>query len=333
MTFGPAQLRWSPLRIAFIGCVEEGRRTLQGLLDLGEDIAAVFTFEPARAASISGAARFDDLTTERSIPLHLVASINSPEAVATMRAVDPDVVFCVGWTQLLGRDILTAPRLGCLGFHASLLPTYRGRAPVNWALINGETATGNTLMVLDEGVDTGDIVAQRAITITDEDTCGTVYDKVAATELDMIREVMPLLHLGVMPRRPQDHTRATVVGRRRPEDGVISWDRPSRRILDWVRALTHPYPGAFTSIAGRTVHVWRARAEPRPAPCPTPGWWRLADGPPRLLAGTADGEVVIERVQWQGDDETDGVTFARRWLPARGAPAGPCTRALAGDPR
>jgi methionyl-tRNA formyltransferase len=315
MTPGLQQLHWEPLEIVFIGCVEEGRRTLEGLLERGERVRAVFTFEPAKAATISGAARWDDLTTAHGIPLHHVHSINDPEPLAAIRALAPDLVFCVGWTQLLSAELLSIPKLGCLGFHASLLPHYRGRAPVNWAIINGETITGNTLMVLDEGVDTGDIVAQRAIPITPQDTCGTVYDKVAASELSMLDEVLPLIHVGLMPRRAQDHDRATVVGRRRPDDGRIDWCRTTGELHDWVRALTDPYPGAFTTIAGERVWVWAAHPAPQPAAGWRPGRWRLVGSPGELRAGTGDGELVLDEVQRSGARRCDGATFARRWLP------------------
>jgi methionyl-tRNA formyltransferase len=315
------------LRIAFVGCVLEGRRSLETLLDLGENIAVIFTLRPDLAAKVSGAVPWEDIAARSGIPLQYVRNINDPEAVATLRAISPDLLFCVGWTQLLKKDVLELPRLGCLGFHASYLPAYRGRAPVNWAIINGESQTGNTLMFLDEGVDTGDILAQRAFPIADDDTCATVYDKVARSEDEMIREVMPLIHDGRMPRRPQDHSLATVMPRRRPEDGVVDWSRTTKQLHDWVRALTHPYPGAFTTLAGRRVWIWKASPW-RPGPGgfaagrPQPGMWRLEGTPPRLVAGTGDGELSLERVQLDGEQELDGVAFAARHVPPGGCVAG-----------
>ena len=317
------QLLWRDLTIAFIGCVAEGHRTLEGLLERGERVAAAFTFHPDKAATVSGAVRWEELTGRYGVPLHYVTSINDPEPVAALRALRPDVAFCVGWTQLLGREILDTPRLGCLGFHASLLPYYRGRAPVNWALINGETVTGNTLMLLDEGVDTGDIVAQRAIPITDTDTCATVYDKVAESELDMLDEVLPMIHVGAMPRRAQDHDRATVVGRRRASDGVIDWGRSTTQLDRWVRALTHPYPGAFTTLGGSQLFIWAAHpAADVPARFLAPGRLRFDSVGNRLLAGTGDGALVLDVVQYDGAEELDGRAFASRWLDAKGALAG-----------
>jgi methionyl-tRNA formyltransferase len=304
--------------IAFIGCVAEGLRSLETLLDLGEDVRSIFTLTPKRAASVSGAVPWEGVANENGIPLHYVENINDPEPVAELRRLEPDLVFCVGWTQLLHKPILEIPTLGCIGFHASLLPRYRGRAPVNWAIINGERETGNTMLYLDEGVDTGDIVAQRVIPIEDDDDCGTIYDKVAESEDEMLREVMPLIHQGRMPRTPQDDSLATVMPRRRPADGIIDWAESAGRLYDWVRAQTHPYPGAFTYIDGTKVWVWKAT--PLPATGSRPGLWRLEEG--ALLAGTGDGDLRIDRVQAEGDGETDGPDFAESRIPAGGIQAG-----------
>jgi methionyl-tRNA formyltransferase len=176
-------------------------------------------------------------------------------------------------------------------------------------------------------VDTGDILAQRRFPIEDDDTCATIYDKVAASENEMIREVLPLIREGRMRRTPQDHTAATVMPRRRPADGVIDWTRTTRQLHDWVRALTHPYPGAFTFVDGSRVFVWKARPW-RPGPgggtpiAARAGWLRLAGDPPLLLVGTSDGDLVLDRVQVEGESETDGVEFGRERLPAAGAEAG-----------
>jgi methionyl-tRNA formyltransferase len=315
------------IRIAFVGCVEEGRRSLETLLEIGENVAAILTLRPELAAKVSGAVPWEDVATRSGVPLHYVRNVNDPESVEILRGTAPDLLFCVGWTQLLKKAVLELPRLGCLGFHASYLPAYRGRAPVNWAIINGERETGNTLMFLDEGVDTGDILAQRSFPIEDDDTCATVYEKVARSEDEMIREVMPLIHDGRMPRRPQDHAAATVMPRRRPEDGIVDWTRTTKQLHDWVRALTHPYPGAFTTLAGRRVWIWKASPS-RPGPAglaperPRPGLWRVLGEPPRLLAGTGDGALALLRVQADGEQEIDGLAFAARNVPPAGAMAG-----------
>jgi methionyl-tRNA formyltransferase len=310
------------LKIVFIGCVEEGRRSLETLLEMGEDVAAMFTLNKKRAARVSGAIEWEGLCEAHGVPLHYVRRMHDPEPLETLRGIAPDLIFCIGWTQLLRKPVLEIPRLGCIGFHASLLPRYRGRAPVNWVIIHGERETGNTMMLLDEGVDTGDIVAQRRFPIDDHDTCKTVYDKVARSEVEMIREVMPLIHQGRMPRTPQDHAQATEMPKRRPEDGLIDWTRPTDRLYDWVRALTHPYPGAFTDLEGRRVLVWKA-SRWRPGPGggavdePRPGAWRMEGEPPALLVGTGDGELKIERGQIEGGDEVDGAVLGLQLIRPR----------------
>lgn len=311
------------LEIVFIGCVAEGRRSLQTLLDMGERVAAIFTLEPERARTVAGSVPWEDLAERYHIPLHYVRNVNDPESVELIRRIAPDVVFCVGWTQLLRPPILETPRIGCIGFHASLLPRYRGRAPVNWAIIHGEKETGNTMILLDDGVDTGDIIAQRRFPVLDDDTCGTLYENVARSEEEMLREVMPLIHFGQLPRKPQDHAQATVMPRRRPEDGRIDWYRTTRQLHDWVRALTHPYPGAFTSVRGKRVWVWKGSPwREGSKENLRPGWWRLEGDSPVLLAGTSDGDLRIERVQIESGQETDALRFATEWLPAEGFIAG-----------
>jgi methionyl-tRNA formyltransferase len=177
---------------------------------------------------------------------------------------------------------------------------------------HGETETGNTMIVLEPNADEGDIVAQRRIPITDDDDCGTLYDKVAATEIEMLGEILPALRSGRLPRRPQSASEASVMPKRRPEDGRIDWTRTTRQLFDWVRALTHPYPGAFTEMAGTRVFVWRAQAFSRPLEAAAPGSVRIFEGQP--LVRTGDGWLEILRVQLAGEAEVDGTDAAHRFL-------------------
>jgi methionyl-tRNA formyltransferase len=126
-----------PVRVVFIGCVGEAKRSLETLVEMGERVVAIITLRPDLAATVSGAIRWEAIAEASSIPLHFVRNANDPEAIELIRSLEPDLIYCVGWTQLLRRELLAIPRLGCIGFHASLLPKYRGRAPVNWAIIRG----------------------------------------------------------------------------------------------------------------------------------------------------------------------------------------------------
>ena len=212
-------------RTLFVGAVEEGRRCLEAMLAAGEPFVGIVTLTESATRTTSGAVPFDDLAAPRGIPLLKVENLNAPANVEQVRALAPDLILVIGWTRLLSADLLAIPKFGCVGFHASLLPRYRGRAPVNWAIIRGESETGNTMFFLDDGVDTGDIIAQRRIPIDYEDTCATLYRKVADSAIGMLEESLPLLKQGLALAAPQDHSLATVMPKRRPEDGVIDWSR------------------------------------------------------------------------------------------------------------
>ncbi len=246
-------------RIVFVGCVEEGKTCLREILNAGGNVVAILTFTDDLFEKTSGAVRFDDLAKKYDIPIFKVRTTNSPESVALIKELQPDAIFVIGWTRLVSEEVLKIPKHGCFGMHASLLPKLRGRAPVNWAIIKNEKVTGNTLMHLDAGVDTGDIVAQKRFEINMADTCKTVYDKVAQAGVEMLHEFIPLLDSGTFTRKPQGDREAASLPKRTPEDGVIDWGKTSLELYNWVRALTHPYPGAFTYLRGRKLFIWAAR--------------------------------------------------------------------------
>lgn len=311
-------------RTIFIGAVEEGRRCLTALLEGGEPIAGAVTLKEEWAAQTSGAVPFDDLAERYRFPLLKVRDLNHPANVRRLREMRPDLILAIGWTRLLGREVLSMPRRGCIGFHASLLPRYRGRAPVNWAIINGERETGNSMIFLDEGVDTGDVVAQRRIEITYEDTCATLYEKVADSAIDMLREHLPALKAGTAPRARQDDALATVMPQRRPEDGLIDWSKGSRALYDWVRALTHPYPGAFSFAGGRRILVWEAR-ERESARRGAPGEVLAVLPGEGVEVATGDGSLLLGRIQPEGDAEerADGAAGRAGLRPGARLTAGP----------
>ena len=292
-------------RVLFVGAVQEGRRCLDALIARSERFAGIVTLEDALARSTSGAVPFDDVARQQGIPLIKVANLNAPGSIAKVRELAPDLILVIGWTRLLGPELLSMPRLGCVGFHASLLPAYRGRAPVNWAIINGETETGNTMFYLDEGVDTGDIIAQRRIPITKQDTCATLYEKVSDAAIEMLAENFELLKQGRAPRWRQDHEKATVMKKRRPEDGLIDWTRTSGQLHDWVRALTHPYPGAFTGFDDRRLFIWRADDAGGESAGADPGVVMEVSGDTAFVA-TGRGRLAVTRAQWEGSPEMAG---------------------------
>ncbi|RPF38082.1 methionyl-tRNA formyltransferase [Streptomyces sp. TLI_185] len=255
-------------------------------------VAAVITLPDENRHRLSGAADLPGAALAAEVPLIRESDLNTADMAARIRALDPDVMVVVGWTRLLGAELLSVPRLGCVGFHASLLPRHRGRAPVNWAILRGESVTGNTMMMLDPGVDTGDIVDQRTVLIGPDDTCGTVYDRVARAGAGMLIAHLPALLEGGAPRRPQNPAEGDVLPRRSPAMGVIDWDRPARAVHDWVRALTTPYPGAFGVMDGERVMVWHTRLPRHDEPGGPPGSV-LSVQPEGVRVATRAGSVLV----------------------------------------
>ena len=248
------------MKFGWVGFHMEGIPALEAVLASGAPVAAVLTLKPEVAASRSGAADYSALCRRFGVPLHFVTSINDPASRVLLEGLD--VVFVIGWSQILSPETLATARLGMIGAHASLLPKNRGSAPINWALIRGERVTGNSLIWLAEGVDAGDIIDQTEFQISPYDTCGTLYDRVAASNRDMIMRALPQLLRGERVGTPQPRSNggggSAVLPRRRPADGLIDWDQEACAIYNFIRALTKPYPGAFGWLDGRRWSVWRA---------------------------------------------------------------------------
>lgn len=247
-----------PVRIGWVSFHQESLPALEAIIAAGHKVDFLVTLTPEAKAKRSGAVDFADICAEHDIAVQAVRHIDDPDSARFIASRQPDLLVVLGWSQIIGDVVLGIPRIGTVGAHASLLPHNRGSAPVNWAIINGETESGNTLMWLNAGVDTGDIVDQRAFSISDEDTCATLYDKVAESNAEMMLDLVAALERGEMPRRPQPVSDESVLPRRKPSDGLIDWALSDQRIYDFVRALTRPYPGAFTWIAGERYNIWRA---------------------------------------------------------------------------
>lgn len=259
------------MRFGWIGVHQEGRPALAGLLDAGAPLVAAITLKRELAAFRSGADDYRALCERSGLPLYEVANINDETSLQLLRELALDVVFVIGWSQILKPATLQSARIGVIGAHASLLPHNRGSAPVNWALIKGEQMTGNSLMWLAEGVDAGDLIDQTAFCISPYDTCATLYDRVAESNRDMLLRVLPRLLAGERPGAAQRHTNEPVLPRRRPSDGLVDWSRDGATTYNFVRALTRPYPGAFSWLDKKRWTIWQAALLPGPIAGMRPG--------------------------------------------------------------
>jgi methionyl-tRNA formyltransferase len=252
------------MRIGWVGAHSEGLAPLRALLQQNAPVVSVLTLDPAAAATMSGAADYEPLCREFAVDLRFIRDINDEHSRSLLRNLCLDVAFVIGWTQLVRRETMDLVPGGMIGAHASLLPRLRGRAPINWALIKGLQATGNSLIWLADGADRGDIIDQTVIPISVFDTCESLYDEVARSTTEMILRCVPRLLRGERPGQPQPAMDEPDLPRRRPRDGVMNWARPSREVYDFIRALTRPYPGAWSWLDGRRYRIWQAALLPSP---------------------------------------------------------------------
>ena len=235
-----------------------GVRCLEVLLARGVEVPLVVTHEdnPAEAIWFDSVAR---AAMQHGIPVITPLDPNTPDVVARAAKCRPDFLFSFYYRLMLKAPLLALAPRGGLNMHGSLLPKYRGRVPINWAIIHGETETGATLHYLAEKPDSGDIVAQSPVPILPDDTAKEVFDKVTLAAAAMLDAVLPALVEGTAPRAPQDLRKGSYFGRRQPEDGTIDWSSDVGSIHNLVRAVAPPYPGARTTLGGRPARILRTR--------------------------------------------------------------------------
>ena len=289
-----------------------GVRCLRVLLARGVRVLLVLTHADSPGENIwfGSVAR---VAAEHGIACITPDDPNAPDIVARIAALKPDFFFSFYYRLLLKAPLLALPRRGALNMHGSLLPKYRGRVPVNWAIIHGETETGATLHYMTEKPDHGDIVAQTAVPILPDDTAGEVFDKVSvAAELTLYHAVPPLL-AGTASRTRQDLGQGKYFGGRKPEDGRIAWTESATRVHNLVRAVAPPYPGAFTDLAGERVVIERTRLVDAGQLHGTPPRLRSIDG--RLYADCGAGTLELLAATLDGTPLTAAV-FERRFGPS-----------------
>jgi methionyl-tRNA formyltransferase len=278
-----------------------GYACMAELLALGAPVAALFTHrdDPREQIWWRSCA---ELAEQNRIPVHYPATIDA-EWTARIAALRPRVIYSFSYRHLLPEGVLALATLGAFNLHPSPLPRYRGRAPVNWMLVNGEREAGVTLHYMVARADAGDIVAQRTVPIDDRDTALTLYRKLVPLGAALVREFHPLIASAAAPRRPQDLSQGSYFGRRTPDDGHIDWSWPARRIFNLVRAVTHPYPGAFCTAGGRRLFVWQARIAYESGTRGAPGEIVNEDAGGALEVAAGDGSVLVMRVQLAGGAE------------------------------
>jgi methionyl-tRNA formyltransferase len=305
---------------------EMGYACMAALLGMGAQVAALFTHEDDPHEEIWWRS-CADLARRNGIPIYTPERLDQGwiERIAAMR---PAIIYSFYYRHLLPDPVLHTAGLGAYNLHGSLLPAYRGRAPVNWMLVNGEREAGVTLHHMIARADAGDIVGQRAVAIDDCDTALTLYRKLVPAGAALLTEMHPLIAAGSAPRRPQDLSRGSYFGRRRPEDGRIDWRWPARRVFNLVRAVTHPYPGAYCSFNGRTLFIWESRIAAEAGRRGAPGeiTWTAGDGGGAVEVAAGEGSVLIMRAQFDGAAEGPAGEVLAEVLPRHSRGEGPRAR-------
>jgi methionyl-tRNA formyltransferase len=284
------------LRTVWVSFDVIGLDCLEAAAASGAEIVGIVTLPGPVDPNRAGQCSFDEIAGRLGAELIETADVNAPETVAAIDALEPDVTFVVGWSQLVREAFLAAAGSAVYGMHPTLLPRHRGRAPIPWAILSGLTKTGVTLFeITDPTADSGPIVGQIEIPIAPDETATTLFERISEAHVQLIREAVPLIIDGSAPRIAQDARRASAWPKRTPLDGIIDWETRAPYLYDWVRAQTRPYPGAFTWLGDDRVVIWRAVpvAAERSAPAGTVVEQR-PEGP---VVACGDGALLLEEIE------------------------------------
>jgi methionyl-tRNA formyltransferase len=305
------QMASRSMRIVFIGTGEIGVPTLRILLDSEHELVGVVT-QPDKPAGREQ--RIESPPIKKALigrarppgPMILQpAKIKDPQSIEEIRRLTPDVIVVVAYGQILPRDVLEIPRLACLNLHASLLPRWRGAAPIQAAIAAGDSETGITVMYMDEGLDTGDILLQREVAILPDDTGGSLHDRLAQIAPEALLEALGFLAAANAPRIPQDNGRATYAPKLKREHGQIDWSESAEAINRKIRAY-NPWPGAFMKLGGQNLKIFSASLVDLNG---QPG--EVLRNDKDLIVATGKGALSLDEVQLEGKRRMSAGEFLR----------------------
>lgn len=294
------------MRILFMGTPDIAAASLAAILEAGHQVCGVFTRQdkPVGRKQVLTAPPVKVLAESKGIPVYQPRTLRDEAVQADIRALAPELIVVVAYGRILPPEVLEVPPLGCINLHVSLLPKYRGAAPVQWAVINGDAETGVSIMYLDEGLDTGDILTVAPVAIGPEETSGELFDRVTAVGARVLCETLPRIAAGTLTPTPQDHAAATMAPMLTKELAQFRWEESAAHIHNWVRGM-NPWPAAwFVTGGGRKVKVLECRVA---AQSGAPGQV-LALKP--LTVACGEGAVQLLRVVPEGSRPMEGSAFA-----------------------
>jgi len=300
------------IKIVFMGSPDFALQTLRALHQ-NYTVVGVVT-QPDRAAGRGRELKpppVKTLALELDIPVIQPERLSQPEAMDQLRAWAPYVIVVAAFGQILKKDVLDLPKFGCINVHASLLPRWRGAAPINAAILHGDEETGVTIMKMDAGLDTGPILAQRSIRIAPDETAGSLFDKLSALGADLLLETLPGTFAGKIEAHPQPEEGATYAGMMKKQEGELDFSQPAEELERKVRAF-NPWPGAYFEWGGKRLKVHRASVSQG---VKRVGERLVVDGCPAV--GTSEGVLLLKEVQPAGKKRMNGKSFlagARDWV-------------------
>ena len=284
------------MRTVWVSFDTIGRDCLEAAADAGAEIVGVVTLPDPVDPNRSGQCSFGEVAARLDAALIETRDVNAPETLNEIRKLEPELIFVVGWSQLVHDPFIALASRGVFGMHPTLLPRHRGRAPIPWAILTGLARTGVTLFqIVDATADSGAIVGQVTIEIGANETATTLFARIAQAHVDLTRESVPQLLEGTAPRIAQDPSRASSWPKRTPADGIIDWETRAPYLYDWVRAQTRPYPGAFTWFGEDKIVVWRARAVDLHVEAPA--GTIVSERPEGMIVACGEGGLLLEEVE------------------------------------
>lgn len=303
------------MRIVYMGSPDFAVQPLEKLVEAGHEVAAVFTQpdKPKNRGKQMQPTAVKAKALELGIPVYAPAKINTEENYELLRSFHADIFVVVAYGKLLKKEIFAMPPLGTINIHASLLPAYRGAAPIHWAVINGETESGVTIMYIDQGMDEGDMILSRALPIGPEENTGSLHDRLCDLGSEMIVEVLDAMAKGTAARVPQDHSKATYAALLTKELERLNWAEPAAKLHDLIRGLD-PWPGTYGFYNGKRLKISCSRVtEGSGAPGTV-----LAVNNEGFLVACGDGALFVTQVQPEGKGRMDAGAFVRGYHIAAG---------------
>ena len=301
------------MKVVFMGTPDFAVGTLEALIEAGHEVIGVVTQpdKPKGRGKTLMATPVKEVALKHQIPVYQPKKVREAGFTETLGRLAPDVIVVAAFGQIITKEILDIPRFGCINVHASLLPAYRGAAPIQWAVINGEKESGVTIMQMDEGLDTGDMIDKVVVPLAEDETGGSLFDKLSQAGARLCVKVLKDLEEGnaVREKQPEESTTpyASMISKKM---GEIDWNRSAKSIEQLIRGLD-PWPSAYTKLQGKTLKLWKAEAQKENVPEGVPGEVVKVERDTFCIQ-TGDGILKIEEVQLEGKKRMDTAAFLKK---------------------